>query len=89
MGVNSPDVALKVNVSGHSVGDERLPGCQRPESHPVPQVAGDAIGPHTKKLTSPVGSPPAAVPVTTARSRIGMGSVIVETSVSRSHQRGS
>jgi hypothetical protein len=57
-----------VNVAG-SPSETSVFGLPETAVPPLSQVP-DAIGPHTKKFTCPVGSPPAAVPVTTALSKI-------------------
>jgi hypothetical protein len=60
VGVKVPEVALEVSVpvTGANVTDAG--GTAVPLGH----SAGPAKGPHTLKLTVPVGAPPAGLPVT-------------------------
>lgn len=63
VGVNDEDVAVAVPADA-AVNDTGEPTAAPPLAQPVAL----ANGPHTKKLTVPVGLPPALLPVTVAAS---------------------
>jgi hypothetical protein len=62
VGVNDVEVALELSP----FDARKVAGV--PSWAPLRHRANEAIGPHSKKVTVPVGAPPAALPVTVAMS---------------------
>ena len=58
--MNDVEVALELSPL------DTLKACGAPSWVPPPHCDGEAAGPHTRKVTVPVGAPPVALPVTVA-----------------------